>query len=333
MIEGTKYELRITICISCLVVIGLWFTNCQRKEEPVPKFERGNATTVQIDLFPNYKNQVWYSLAANKVVSTNLKTDWDIAFEASSEGWHIILNSSKSMRASKINVSDLATIKDTSGSTSQAKPDMPSGNLDSTAIGDWRNKEVCYIINRGYNENARFQGFWKLKIKSVSATSFTFEYGDVYGKAVFEGFVNKNDLYRFNAFSFTSKQQVQIEPPKNTYDLCFTQFTTVFTEPSFQYYQVTGVLTAPGIEVLKIPHKEFSEISITDTTLGTFSKRADIIGHDWKSYDLETSVYTTYDKMGYILKDAKGFFYKLHFIDFYNDKGEKGYPVFEFVRL
>jgi len=311
----------------------LLFSNCQRKEQPVPKFDRGNATTVQIDLFPNYKNQVWYSLATNKVVGTNLKTDWDIAFEASAEGWHIILNGSKSMRASQMEISDLTQIKDTSGSTVQAKPDMPSGNLDSTAIGDWRNKEVCYLINRGYNENARFQGFWKLKIKSVSTTSFTFEYGDVYGKTVFEGIINKNSLYRFNAFSFTTKQQVQIEPPRNTYDLCFTQFTTVFTEPSFQYYQVTGVLTGSDIEVLKIPNKVFSEISITDTTLGAFSKRADIIGHDWKSYNLETNIYTTYDKIGYIIKDAQGFYYKLHFIDFYNDKGEKGYPVFEYVKL
>lgn len=332
MIEDTKYELRITNCISCLVVIGLWFSNCQRKEQPVPKFDRGNATTVQIALTSNYKNQVWYNLAENKLVGTNLKTDWDIAFEASAEGWHIILNSSKAMRASQINVSDLASIKDTTGSTAQAKPDMPSGNLDSTAIGDWRNKEVCYIINRGYNENARFQGFWKLKIKSVNASSFSFEYGEVYGKTVFEGWVNKNSLYRFNAFSFTTKQQVQIEPPRNAYDLCFTQFTTVFYDP-FQYYQVTGVLTSSGVQVLKIPNKVFSEITITDTTLGTFSPKADVIGHDWKSYNQETSVYTTYDKIGYIIKDPLGFYYKLHFIDFYNDKGEKGYPVFEFARL
>jgi len=37
--------------------------------------------------------------------------------------------------------------------------------------------------------------------------------------------------------------------------------------------------------------------------------------------------------MNYVIRDRDGFFYKLRFIDFSNDMGEKGYPKFEFVRL
>ena len=37
--------------------------------------------------------------------------------------------------------------------------------------------------------------------------------------------------------------------------------------------------------------------------------------------------------MNYVIRDRDGFFYKLRFIDFNNDMGEKGYPKFEYVRL
>lgn len=311
---------------------GILLAACQRKEQPVPKFDRGSVSTIQIEMTGTYKNQVWYSLAANKVVATNAKTDWDLAFEASAEGWHIVLNGSKSMRASRMQVSDLAQITDTTGSTAIALPDMPSGNFDSTAIGDWRNKEICYIIHRGYSETGRFQGFWKLKMKSVDAQTYVFEYGDVFGKTRYEGKVTKNGTYRWNAFSFTSRQQVQIEPPKESYDLCFTQYSTVFYDP-FMYYQVTGALTVPGSRVARIPSKTFAEISLSDTVVHRFSPRADAIGYDWKSFDLNTNLYTTHSEIGYIIQDSHGYFYKLHFVDFYNNKGEKGYPVMEFVRL
>jgi hypothetical protein len=64
-----------------------------------------------------------------------------------------------------------------------------------------------------------------------------------------------------------------------------------------------------------------------------FSSRADVIGYDWKYYNFDAGVYTVVPDMNYVIRDRDGFFYKLRFIDFNNDVGEKGYPKFEFVRL
>jgi hypothetical protein len=37
--------------------------------------------------------------------------------------------------------------------------------------------------------------------------------------------------------------------------------------------------------------------------------------------------------LNYVVLDREGYFYKLRFISFYNNSGEKGYPTFEFQRL
>ena len=49
-----------------------------------------------------------------------------------------------------------------------------------------------------------------------------------------------------------------------------------------------------------------------------------VIGYDWKIYDFDTGFYTIDPSATYILSDTEGYFYKLRFIDFYNENGEKG---------
>ena len=39
-----------------------------------------------------------------------------------------------------------------------------------------------------------------------------------------------------------------------------------------------------------------------------------------------------YEK-NFIIKNSIGLYFKLHFIDFYNDSGEKGYPKFALQQL
>ena len=52
-----------------------------------------------------------------------------------------------------------------------------------------------------------------------------------------------------------------------------------------------------------------------------------------ENLNFNTNAYSVNPKMNYILKVADGFYYKLHFLDFYNDQGIKGYPKFEFQKL
>lgn len=319
------------ILIGLLIV--LIFSSCEKKELPAPKYDRGDVLTAQVDMTTNYRNQIWFSLSDNKIVSTNYKTDWDIAFESSTMGNHIILNSALGMRIYKTNFTKLLQVTDTVGMAVNETVDSPTGNLDSTAINDWQTNNTVYIVNRGYSETGQVLGFYKLKVLSVSATQFTFEYADIFGTQTYQATVNKDAAYNFNAYSFTSHQQLIIEPSKLNYDLCFTQFTHVFTNP-IHYYQVAGALTnSYKIRVANLNDRPFNEITINDTLGRLFSNCKNKIGYDWKTFDLNTNIYTVNTSLCYIINDSKGFYYKLHFIDFYNTSGIKGYPTFEFKKL
>jgi hypothetical protein len=63
-----------------------------------------------------------------------------------------------------------------------------------------------------------------------------------------------------------------------------------------------------------------------------FSKAANTIGYLWKTFDLEANKYSI-EPNCYVVKDAEGSYWKMEFLDFYNDAGIKGYPKFRYQRL
>lgn len=331
--------------ILTLIAFSVLAFSCEKKELPVPKHVAtevvdtsshtvGPLQLTQVDLGPDYKTQIWFSLSENRIIATNLKTAWDICFEGSASGSHIMLNGSRAMKVYKTSQSSLSQVTDTAGLGADGKADMPSGNTDSTAIGDWQSDNKVYILNLGYNDQGQPMGFYKLKITGVTATAYTFEYGDVFGQQVFQGSVTKDDACNFIGYSFmTHLPAPQVEPAKTTFDLCFTAYTHLFLEPEFQYYQVTGVLTNSYKTRVSTISKPFESIVLKDTGNVSFKKDRNMIGYDWKSFDLNTNLYTIYPAKCYIINDSKGYYYKLHFIDFYNASGVKGAPKFEFKRL
>ena len=316
-----------------MLSVTIFFFSCEKKELSAPKYNRGDVLLAQVNMTSNYKNQIWFSLSENMIISTNYKTDWDIAFESSNGGNRVILNSALGMRSYKTNYTQLSEVTDTTGLGAGEIIDSPTGNLDSTAIGNWYANNTVYIINRGYSETGQVLGFYKLKIVSVSASTFAIEYANIFGTQTYQAIITKSDQYNTNAYSFTTHQQINIEPLKTNYDLCFTQYTHVFHEP-FQYYQVTGVLgNMYNTRVIKITDKPFSEITMSDTLNRVFNYHKNSIGYDWKEFDLNSNLFTVNPNISYIINDSKGFYYKLHFVDFYNSQGIKGYPTFEFKKM
>jgi hypothetical protein len=69
----------------------------------------------------------------------------------------------------------------------------------------------------------------------------------------------------------------------------------------------------------------------------TLSQQKDTIGYQWKKVNGDVTsgniTYSVRSDWSYIIRDDKGLLYKLRFIDFYNNQGEKGYPTIEFQRL
>lgn len=163
---------------SSLIFFGLMLltTGCHKEEIPIDKRPPGDFITNSVGIGEYYENQLYFDLESNSVISTNLKTAWDLAFESSKDGWHVILNSGRGMAIAKSELSF-----DDLNSTSDAiwNWDVPSGNLDSTAIGDWRDNSQVYIIDLGYDQDANHLGYKKIQFTNVTETDFTFVEGDL----------------------------------------------------------------------------------------------------------------------------------------------------------
>ena len=311
------------------------FVGCMRGELPVPVHQSGNVTTAMVDMDSYYKYQVYFSLKDNAVVGKHEKTIWDIGFTTSPSGYEVILNGAKSMFAMATNRADFSAVSfsDTVGFAAVRRCDAPNGALDSTAIGDWRVAKPIYIIDRGFDEMGVHQGWVKLQILSADTASYTIRAATL-GEAGNKTFaIERDSMYHFSFFSFTSFSQISVQPPRHTWDIVFTQYTHIFTDQNPPItYLVTGCLlnyynTFAYIDTTA----RFSSLAYTDVQPQLLTQAINTIGYNWKTFTGIT--YTVNPDITYVIRTAGGVYYKLHFIGFYNSAGIKGSPQWEYQQL
>lgn len=306
-------------------------SSCTKEELPVLPHNAGNVTTSTVNLEANYKWQVFYNLKTNTVVSQNLKTAWDLGFENNTEGYHLILNTSKVMMASNTHVTSFEEIKDTAGFYSHRKWDAPGGDMDSTAIGDWRGTNPVYIIDRGYSETGAHQGFRKIQLLQADAAKYVIRIANMNGSGDQTLEIKKDNDYNFMFLSFTNNQLVTIEPPKDKWDLVFTQYTHIFYNPVMPYLVTGCLLNRYHTQAAKDQTTDFLSITYNRALSYTLYPDINTIGYDWKTYTNDT--YITNSDFNYIIRTSEGVYYKLHFIDFFNSSGAKGNPKWEYQEL
>jgi hypothetical protein len=312
-----------------LIVISVILFSCEKEELPVPAHESGDVITNSVKMESDYRYQLYFDLETNTMVKQNLKTDWDLGFETTEIGSKVILNGAKYMKAASTTTTNFGSIYDTTGYIFNI--DMPSGSIDSTAIGNWTVNSV-YIIDRGFNEVGTHLGFSKIEFLAITTTEFNIHFSNLDGTNDVSMNVQKNENYNFTFISLSGSTK-SIEPPKEDWDISFTQYTHYYYNDQTTYL-VTGCLVNRNkVEIAPVFNKNFSEISLNDINNYTFSKNINIIGFDWKEYGFSTGSYTIFSEKNYIIKSTEGKYYKLHFIDFYDSLGEKGTPTFEFQEL
>jgi hypothetical protein len=291
----------------------------------------------------NYKYQVYFDLASGKAVSTNLKTESDLGFECSDSGWKIILNTGDFMKVADMGLIPFGQPHDTAGM--KMKFDKSDGNPDSLAFGKWftiSNGDTVslnhvYAISRGLDQNGNPLGLYQVVFDSLKNGSYYFRFALLNGQDQHSGKVIKDPSVNYLWFSLSGGGAVMnLEPPKDSYDLVFTQYTTLlFTSAGEAYpYLVTGVLlNRNGIEAIKDSLLEFNSVTLGNVNTIPLSSALDVIGYDWKTFDFNAGSYTVRTNIFYVIRDKSGYLYKLRFIGFYNQKGEKGYPVIEYQSL
>lgn len=322
----------------CFFII---FSACEKPEKPLEDPNKNNITDTtgfglvgrEIFIEPDYKYQVFYNIEENTIACQNLKTDWDLAFEASNDGYHIFLNSSKAMTGVK-SPNDFSSTTSYSGLTFDW--DRYVYDTSKTVIGNWQGTNNTYIVDRGYNLTGGKIGYKKITFISLINGVYTFKYADLNGSNEHMFTLTKDNKYNYVFFSFDNDgKQVSIEPEKEKYDLAFTQYLHTFNDGGIEtMYLVTGVLlnpynTSAGMD----PDSNFAAFTVDKIPNVTLNTKKNAIGYDWKKYDFGTSSYTIYSKYTYLIKNRNNKHFKIHFTDFYNGSGQKGNFVFQKQRL
>ena len=336
---------RLTIYFLSLFILS----SCFKEDEKIIPHDPGDVETVAIELTKDYRYQVYFDMSSGQVVSINLKKDWDLGFECTENGWHIILNTSNFMLAASTGHTDFDLPVDTTGF--KWAFDVSTGDLDTTAIGNWVSflppdssksyTHEVYVIDRGYDELGNLRGLRKVVFKELDDSIYTFRYADLDGSNENTFTITKDPAVNFTGFSFDEGgKQLSHEPPKYDWDLLFTQYTTLlYTDEGDPYpYLLTGVLSNPSsIRVAQDTLYDFATISIENAKNLLYSSALDEIGYDWKDVVGDVSTgnvnYVIVPGINYVLHDWQGHYFKLRFIGFYSNTGEKGYPTFEFQEL
>lgn len=325
----------------------LLFASCEKEDTAIALPPPGDLQLMTARMGVNYDTMVFVSLKTGLTFS-HFNRSYDLAFESTADGWRIYLNSAQLMLAGSKPVFDL-TAADTAGII--WKPDDASLHDDSLAIGKWcndagQNIKGVVFIDRGKPFFTGSDRFRKMLIDEVTGNEYKIRFSKLNNTGLTDFFLPKNAAYSLVYFSFDNNGEIKtLAPPRNDWDFVFTRYThTYYDEPlssPFRYYLVSGAVlnkwNGSLNELVKkdstagyIPFEEASYPAILGIPL---SNRADAVGFDWKYFDFNNNTYYIRQNQWYLLKNFESIYYKLRFIDFYDEAGNKGAARFEFQRL
>jgi hypothetical protein len=319
-----KYLIFFVLCFSLI--------SCFEKDEMINSVKRDDVFQVEKSV---YTYQTYFDLSGSKIITEEDNKSWDLGFETGVNGWHIILNSSKFMKVAVIANSDFTNIK--SGDGLKYTFDRSNGHIDSTGIGDWRKsaQSNIYVIDRGVDETGISIGFKKVVLINYSDNSYKMKFADLDGNNEVSYTIDKDTTVDFVKFSFEKSGTIlNSQVKKMNWDINFSQYSTILYDNNKNAvpYLVRGALiNTNGSEVAIDSLNSFLQITSNLINSYKFSKYKDAIGYDWKTYT--NGIYIIRQKVNYIIKDLKGNYYKFRFISFFNNKGENGYPQFEYVKI
>jgi hypothetical protein len=146
-------------------------------------------------------------------------------------------------------------------------------------------------------------------------------------------YLPSNPTKNYTYYNFLMADTVVNEPTRNNnWDLVFTTYKRYIPDPQTAVptpYIVRGVLSNKnGVQVYEVPNvglNTWDQINLAYAKSVNYSPCMDEIGYDWKIWNMSANKYTMANKI-YVVKDTRDNYFKLKFVDFYDDNGHKGYP-------
>jgi hypothetical protein len=325
--------MRINFYLACLSILFL-FSSCEKKDKPITLPAKGDGTVMQLDMGENYEYQYYVSLQEQKIVHISRTDNWDLAFQSDDNQHGVFLNGGKGMAAYATSKTDFAQVNDsdTSEMEKRWKIDQACGLQDSSAIGNWKNKNEVYIIRLDKSGKK----LRKIKITYEDAYQYIISVGDINTAIPASITILKNKDQNFTYFSFSFLTTVEdVEPQKDFWDIKATLYSYTFYDQNPPLpYVVNGFLLNPNnTQAYKDSLTGYINIKKDFATSVPLSSIQDVIGFDWKNYNIDNNIYTVVPTYSYIIKTRSNAYFKLRFLDFYSASGVKGSPKYEFQPL
>jgi hypothetical protein len=292
---------------------------------------------------PIQTNTCFFDFETDSVIASVPSHTWQIGFECTAEGWHIITNSGSNWFMYNTG----QTVLNSSASMPTRVDhlyDFPPAYPDSTAVGNWvttspgGNSYTNHVYLLGHYENGKFKNIKQVVFLSVDDKSYRFAYAEDLSAQTDTILILKNDSATYVYYNFDTKQQVNTEPDKEIWDLAFAPYYDLATNFGVTIpYPVGGsYLNAGYTEAVLDSINSFSSIDIGNIPYYEFIGQRNIPGYRWKIPNVNISsgsaTYKVVTRYTYIFHTSEDHYYKLRFIS-YDHLGSSGYPQFEFIKL
>jgi hypothetical protein len=314
--------------------------SCHKEEDlyPAPQVAEGLQTQT-FEMGENYSNQLFFDFESQETAS-NAFGKWDIGLSCDGVP-HVIICAGKNTgyAAARLSGTPIEEIKDINFKNLPWKFDDPKGNIDSNALSGCFNKaklgyegnpNEVFIFDLGA-DSVTEKRYIKIQFISAIGGNYSFKWGYVFDSIIYPVALKTNESRNYVYYSFGTRNEVENEAVDNQHwDVVFTTYKEPIPDKDGLIYPyiIRGVLINPKkVEVAEVGDViQFNDLTYADAIQSTYSKTLNEIGYDWKEYDQDASKYTIIPNKYYLLKTNKENYFKLRFVDFYDDQGRKGFP-------
>ncbi len=143
------------------------------------------------------------------------------------------------------------------------------------------------LIEKRYRPAATEKSAYRVRIGDLDGTNTVVK--------EIEADVQSSPNRMFVYYDIASDATVDVEPNNKEWDLLFTKYVSETIN-----YPVAGVLSNPRVRVARVVT---SNLGLTDTAGVAFTRVANTIGDDWKSYDMQTGSYRFADTLVFFVAD------------------------------
>lgn len=280
---------------------------------------------------PTYANDNYYQLSTGNQFTVD-RSNWDLAF--ASDG---VSSFSSSIRINGGTGTELYLY---SSDTSQWNTIDTTGfnwsqnsmvNTDTSwLVGAFENRPLTSAFDLGWGTYNSIThqiigdqlyvikladgSFKKLFIESLMSGVYTIRYANLDGSGLTVDSVSKSNYSgkNFGYYSLQNGSVIDREPSSTSWDLLFTRYITMLAPNTS--YAVTGVLAHQNVKVAQVD--QVNDV-YTETHLGhTYNSEINVIGWDWKSFNLGTFQFEVEDSLVYFVEDQNAVIYRLVFTGF-----------------